>query len=42
LCIQPIGRGGLAGIGAVVGFAGGAVVGVLLPGHSTIYNVNVH
>jgi hypothetical protein len=37
-CIQPIGRGGLAGIGAAVGFVGGAVVGALLPGAKTIYH----
>ncbi len=41
-CIQPIGRGGAAGIGAVVGFLGGAVVGVLLPSHETIYRVDSH
>ena len=41
-CVQPIGRGGAAGIGAVVGFVGGAVVGVLLPSHETIYVVNSH
>lgn len=42
LCIQPIGKGGMAGIGAVVGFVGGAVVGVLLPSHEMIYSVNSH
>ena len=42
LCIQPIGKGGAAGIGAVVGFVGGAVVGVLLPSHEMIYSVNSH
>jgi hypothetical protein len=42
LCIQPIGKGGVAGIGAVVGFVGGAVVGVLLPSHEMIYSVNSH
>jgi len=42
LCIQPIGKGGAAGIGAVVGFVGGAVVGVLLPSHAMIYKVNSH
>jgi len=41
-CIQPIGRGGLAGIGAAVGFAGGAIVGALLPSHKMIYRVNSH
>lgn len=39
-CVQPIGKGGAAGIGAVVGFVGGAVVGVLLPSHEVIYSVN--
>jgi hypothetical protein len=39
-CIQPIGKGAITGIGAVVGFAGGAIVGALLPGHKTIYSVN--
>ena len=42
LCIQFIGKGGQAGIGAVVGFVGGAVVGVLLPSHEMIYSVNSH
>lgn len=42
LCIQVIGRGGAAGIGAVVGFVVGAVVGVLLPSHEMIYSVNSH
>jgi len=42
LCIHPIGKGGAAGIGAVVGFVGGAVVGVLLPSHQIIYSVNSH
>ena len=42
LCIHPIGKGGAAGIGAVIGFVGGAVVGVLLPSHETIYSVNSH
>ena len=41
-CIDPIGRGGAAGIGAVVGFVGGAVVGVLWPSHKMIYSVNSH
>jgi hypothetical protein len=36
-CIDPIGRGGVAGIGAVVGFAGGAIVGALWPSHKTVY-----
>jgi hypothetical protein len=36
-CIDPIGRGGEAGIFAIVGFAGGAIVGALWPSHETIY-----
>jgi hypothetical protein len=36
-CIDPIGRGGVAGIGAVVGFASGAIVGALWPSHKTVY-----
>jgi hypothetical protein len=36
-CIDPIGRGGEAGIFAIVGFAGGALVGALWPSHETIY-----
>jgi hypothetical protein len=36
-CINPIGRGGLAGIGAVVGLAAGASVGALWPSHESIY-----
>ena len=31
-----------AGVGAVLGGVGGAVVGVLLPSHSTIYQVKPH
>jgi hypothetical protein len=31
-----------AGIGAVLGGMGGAVVGILLPSHSTIYQVSLH
>lgn len=41
-CFQPIGRGGIAAISAVIGFVGGAVVGVLLPTHHTIYTANSH
>ncbi len=45
-CIQPVGKGGQTGIAAVFGFAGGAavgaVVGALLPSHSTIYRVSTH
>ena len=36
-CIQPAGRGSITGIGAAVGFLGGAVVGVLLPSNKMIY-----
>lgn len=42
LCIQPVGRGGIAGIGAVVGLATGAVVGALLPSHKVIYRADSH
>ena len=31
-----------AEVGAAIGFAGGAVVGVLLPSHKMIYSVNFH
>ncbi|MGB6384926.1 MAG: hypothetical protein WBD25_06950 [Terriglobales bacterium] len=41
-CIDPDGRAIRAGIGAVIGVAGGAVVGALLPSHTMIYNVNSH
>jgi hypothetical protein len=36
-CFNPIGRGGEAGIFAVVGLAGGAIVGALWPSHELIY-----
>ncbi|HEV2615484.1 MAG TPA: hypothetical protein VGU63_02615 [Candidatus Acidoferrales bacterium] len=36
-CIDPLGKGGAAGIGAALGLAGGAAVGVVLPSHPTIY-----
>jgi hypothetical protein len=40
-CVGPnIGKGATAGIGAIVGFAGGAIVGALFPSHKMIYNVN--
>jgi hypothetical protein len=40
-CVQPLGRGGAASIGAVVGGAGGAVVGALLPSRRrTIYRAS--
>jgi hypothetical protein len=41
-CIQPLGRGGLTGIGAAVGFVGGAVAGAVSPSHKMIYSVNSH
>jgi len=37
-----ISKGAVAGVGAAVGFAGGAVVGALLPSHKMIYSVNSH
>jgi hypothetical protein len=36
-CIDPVGRGGQAGIGAVIGVVGGAIVGALWPSHNTIF-----
>jgi hypothetical protein len=36
-CIDPVGRGGAAGIGAAVGAAVGAIVGALWPSHQTLY-----
>jgi hypothetical protein len=41
-CLPSIGRSGTAGIGLVIGFLGGTVVGVLWPSHHTIYSVNSH
>jgi len=41
-CIQPLGRGAIAGIGAVVGLAGGAVVGAVLPSHKVLYRADSH
>jgi hypothetical protein len=41
-CIEPGGRGLPAGIGAVIGLAGGAAVGVLLPSHNMVYRVPSH
>jgi hypothetical protein len=42
-CLDFTSRGELAGIGAVVGFAGGAIVGAvtgaLVPSHATIYSL---
>jgi hypothetical protein len=42
LCLQPGGRGAIAGIGAAVGFAGGLVVGAVWPSHEMIYRADVH
>ncbi|MGB6025089.1 MAG: hypothetical protein WBG40_07755, partial [Candidatus Sulfotelmatobacter sp.] len=39
-CINVIGRGTVAAIGATIGATVGAVVGVLVPSHHTIYSVN--
>jgi hypothetical protein len=36
-CIQPGGRGAVAGIGAAAGGVIGAIVGALLPCHETVY-----
>jgi hypothetical protein len=41
-CLDIGGAALPAGIGAVLGGLGGAVVGVLLPSHSTIYQVSSH
>jgi hypothetical protein len=41
-CFNIGGRALPTGIGAVVGGVGGAVVGVLLPSHSTLYNIAPH
>jgi hypothetical protein len=41
-CLDIGGAALPAGIGAVIGGAGGAVVGFLLPSHSTIYQVSSH
>jgi hypothetical protein len=41
-CLDIGGRALPAGIGAVVGGLGGAVVGALLPSHSTIYDMGPH
>ena len=43
LCLNGIGgRGVPTAIGAVIGLAGGAIVGAVLPAHRTIYRVNSH
>jgi hypothetical protein len=36
-CIQPVGRGAIAGIGAAAGGVVGAIVGALWPSHQTVY-----
>jgi hypothetical protein len=41
-CLNVIGRGAVAAIGATIGAAVGAVVGALVPSHHTIYTVNSH
>jgi hypothetical protein len=41
-CLDIGGAALPAGVGAVLGGVGGAVVGVLLPSHSTIYHVSSH
>ncbi|MGO9337552.1 MAG: hypothetical protein ACLPY1_08605 [Terracidiphilus sp.] len=41
-CFDIGGRGLPAGIGAVAGMLGGAVVGALLPEHETVYSLNSH
>jgi hypothetical protein len=41
-CLDFGGAAAPAGIGAVIGGLGGAVVGVFLPSHSTIYQVSPH
>ena len=41
-CIGSFNRGESAGIGAVLGFVGGVVVGALWPSHKTIYEAPSH
>ena len=41
-CLDIGGAALPAGVGAVLGGVGGAVVGILLPSHSTIYQVSSH
>jgi len=41
-CVDIGGAALPAGVGAVIGGVGGAVVGVLLPSHTTIYHVSSH
>jgi hypothetical protein len=41
-CLDIGGAALPAGVGAVIGGVGGAVVGVLLPSHRTIYHVSSH
>lgn len=37
-CVNPLSKGAYAGIGAVVGLVGGAIVGALWPSHQTVYH----
>ena len=39
VCLPSIGRAGYAGIGLAIGLPVGAVVGVFLPSHRTVYSV---
>jgi hypothetical protein len=41
-CVDVIGRGGAAGIGAALGLIPGAVVGAIIPNHPTIYRASAH
>lgn len=41
-CLDTLGKGGAAGIGATLGFVGGAAVGAVIPSHPTIYRASAH
>jgi hypothetical protein len=45
-CLDVIGTGGSAGLGAAIGFLGGAtaggVIGALVPPHTTVYDARTH